>query len=242
MATRTEILLGADFSGFEDYCVEVANAIKNHYRISDPCTNMTHRQPGEILSDPDDDKIYHVGGASGYPCDEILQETRSADKTPEFISIDLGYRNITTTCKALAFLSADQLNINDITWTKILLDSVGAPGYNPGGYFDTGNNKYVAPATGYYLIVGNVLWVPASTIADKSYYTGIYVNGSLRSANCGQAAAIGAAGACVSTVALVTAGQDIELYCYHNAGANTPDVDGGTVWNTFLAVHLLSID
>jgi len=73
MATRAEILNGADFKGWEDYCAAVANAIKNHYRVSDPCVNMISRQPGEILSDPDDDKLYHVTGASGYSCNEILQ-------------------------------------------------------------------------------------------------------------------------------------------------------------------------
>ena len=88
MSTRAEILNGADFEGYEDFCADVVNAIKNHYRVSDPCMNMVARQPGEILSDPDDDKLYHVGGASGYPCDEILQATRSCDVIPEFKGVD----------------------------------------------------------------------------------------------------------------------------------------------------------
>jgi len=88
MSTRAEILNGADFEGYEDFCAEVVNAIKNHYRESDPCVNMVSRQPGEILSDPDDDKLYHVGGASGYPCDEILQASRSCDVIPDFKGVD----------------------------------------------------------------------------------------------------------------------------------------------------------
>lgn len=88
MATRAEILNGADFEGWEDFCAEVINAIKNHYRVSNPVVNMVSRQPGEILSDPDDDKLYHVGGASGYPCDEILQASRSCDVIPDFKGVD----------------------------------------------------------------------------------------------------------------------------------------------------------
>jgi len=49
---------------------------------------MVSRQPGEILSDPDDDKLYHVGGASGYPCDEILQANRSCDVIPDFKGVN----------------------------------------------------------------------------------------------------------------------------------------------------------
>ncbi len=89
MSTRTELLNGADFEGDEAFCDAVVNAIKNHFRASDPCTNMTDKQPGEILSDSDDDKLYHVGGESGYPCDEILQATKSCDVIPEFAGIDL---------------------------------------------------------------------------------------------------------------------------------------------------------
>jgi len=88
MSTRAEILNGANFEGYEDFCAEVVNAIKNHYRISDPCVNMVSRQPGEILSDPDDDKVYHVGGASGYPCDEVLQANRSCDVVPDFKGVN----------------------------------------------------------------------------------------------------------------------------------------------------------
>jgi len=88
MSTRTELLNGADFEGDEAFCDAVVNAIKNHFRASDPCTNMTDKQPGEILSDSDDDKLYHVGGESGYPCDEILQASRSCDVIPDFKGVD----------------------------------------------------------------------------------------------------------------------------------------------------------
>ena len=87
-ASRAELLLGADYEGDENFCHNVVNAIKNHFRVSNPCVAMTERQPGEILSDPDDDRIYHVGGESGHPCDEILQETRSCAAIPEFKGVD----------------------------------------------------------------------------------------------------------------------------------------------------------
>jgi hypothetical protein len=83
-----DLLEGLDSVGFEDFCEEVYNNIKNHWRQSDPCTNLTGKQPGMILSDSDDDKLYHVTSDS-VPCEEILQERMSHDANPEFNTLGL---------------------------------------------------------------------------------------------------------------------------------------------------------
>lgn len=46
------------------------NRIKNHWRQSDPCANLAAIQPGMIVSDLDDEKLYHYQAAA---CKEILQ-------------------------------------------------------------------------------------------------------------------------------------------------------------------------
>ena len=72
MATRTEILNGADFEGFEDFCAAVVNAIKNHYPTSDPQSNLTNPVYGIISIDTDDNRVYIYIDESGEPWREIL--------------------------------------------------------------------------------------------------------------------------------------------------------------------------
>jgi len=90
---------------------------------------MVSRQPGEILSDPDDDKLYHVGGASGNPCDEVLQANRSCDIIPKFEGMDFlddcasAYfqRIISSTAEGLA--GADlRLGLDESMRTLIICD------------------------------------------------------------------------------------------------------------------------
>jgi hypothetical protein len=62
------------------------NRIKNNWRGSTPPSNI---QPGMLFSDADDDKLYHAISGSGNPLEEVLQETLSADKTPQFDNLIL---------------------------------------------------------------------------------------------------------------------------------------------------------
>lgn len=65
-------LTGADYI-LDDECSYLdANEDKNHYRMSDPCGNLADPQPGMLLSDGDDNRLYHVTDLSAY-CSEILQ-------------------------------------------------------------------------------------------------------------------------------------------------------------------------
>jgi len=70
------------------------NRIKNHWRQSDPRANLSNPQNGMIVSDSDDDKLYHkISGAglgSGAPdYDEILQALTSSDISPVFDGVIL---------------------------------------------------------------------------------------------------------------------------------------------------------
>ncbi len=70
MPVRPALLLGADFILDDWFCVDLINNFKNHWRMSDPCTNLTQVQPGMIVSDSDDEKLYHHQAAA---CFEIIQ-------------------------------------------------------------------------------------------------------------------------------------------------------------------------
>lgn len=70
MAVRPALLLGDDFVVNDWFCVDLINDFKNHWRQSDPCANLTNIQPGMIVSDSDDEKLYHRQAAA---CQEILQ-------------------------------------------------------------------------------------------------------------------------------------------------------------------------
>lgn len=79
MATRTQILNGADFEGFEDFCAAVVNVIKDHYAQADPRTNMANPVVGIIVHDTNDNKFYGYTNRSGEPYIEFLQRLDVVD-------------------------------------------------------------------------------------------------------------------------------------------------------------------
>lgn len=72
---------GDDFVYGDLLSYQEANRLKNHFRGTTEPTNM---QPGMIFSDEDDDTLHHAGAGTGYPTDEVLQETRSHEAEPVF--------------------------------------------------------------------------------------------------------------------------------------------------------------
>lgn len=64
---------GSDSEGGERFGNCEYNDIKNHWRTSDPCANLSDLQPGMIVSDENDDRLYVVSLVSGCDCSEILQ-------------------------------------------------------------------------------------------------------------------------------------------------------------------------
>ena len=66
-----DLLEGYDSEGWEWFCDDVYNNLKNHWRMSDPCGELDGLTAGMIVSDSDDDKLYHV--ITGETCGEIIQ-------------------------------------------------------------------------------------------------------------------------------------------------------------------------
>lgn len=61
--TLAQLEDGQDMEGGESYCDTIYNMIKNHFRQSDPKTNVAAPVEGMIVSDSDDNNLWHyVGG------------------------------------------------------------------------------------------------------------------------------------------------------------------------------------
>lgn len=80
------VKLGYDFTGWEWFCHTVTNLFKNHWRQNNVCAALTGKQPGMIINDALDERLYLVLGLTGLPCSEIIQTDIpvSDDKYIEF--------------------------------------------------------------------------------------------------------------------------------------------------------------
>lgn len=148
-----------------------------------------------------------------------------------------GDKVIQTNVKARAYLSADQLNLTNNTWIKILLD---AETYDVGADFDVANSKFVVPVTGYYLISGYITWEGNSMVADKTYAGAIYRNGAVMVTNWSSTSLIARLTNVLLDIAYLTVDDYIELYARQISGVDTVDIEGAENL-TFLMVCLLSV-
>jgi len=139
---------------------------------------------------------------------------------------------------ARAYLSANQNDIVDSTHTKVLLN---AETYDPGGNFDAANSKYIVPVDGYYFILGSLLWVNTSVVADRFYQIEIWVNAATKTVYSNHSSIVDYILVTVSDIIHLAANDEIELYCYHKAGVNTVDVYGHE-YRTFMVVNLVQAD
>lgn len=155
-----------------------------------------------------------------------LNITKGGDTTEKVLN---------TQCKVYAYLSADQDNIPNDSFVRVEFD---AEAFDVGG--DMSGARFTAPVTGYYVVSGNVEF-EAGTVADgKTIGVLIYVNGS-QYQKCRSLVTIGAtnsSSASITSIVYMTASQYLDLYCYHNHGDGSPDVEST---GTFLSIHLLSV-
>lgn len=171
-----------------------------------------------------------VGGTASGDVVTIDGNQDLTDKSITFVD-----STISTNVKCRVYLGTAQENITDATNTKVLLDTEN---FDVGSDFDTSNNRFVAPVTGYYLICGSLGF--GNVVADEGYQALVYVDEtevaySLLSTGSSDNIRIP-----YSTIEYVESGQYIELYARANVGVNTVDVLAGTQ-STFMAIHLLSI-
>jgi hypothetical protein len=135
---------------------------------------------------------------------------------------------------ARVYLSADQDNIANATWTKITLDTED---YDLGA--DFGSNKFTVPLDGKYLVSGSVFFEGTDLLADKTIAAGIYKNGTIAH-QFQDHTSIAAAGKSIqfSMIMDLSASDYLELYCYHGNGNNNVDIESGSAY-TSMAIQFL---
>ena len=153
--------------------------------------------------------------------------------------VDLIDKAIATTSKAKAYASANQLNIVNNTWTKVLLDTES---YDPGNNFAA--NKFVARVAGCYLVLAQIKLRQAGLVADKAYTAAIRVNGGVNELTLAEInTSTTPAYPSILVVGVIPLEVDdfLELWFLQSSGGNTVDIRGATEDLTFMQVHLLSI-
>lgn len=120
-----DLLEGNDSVGGEDFCEDVYNLLKNHWRQADPIANLSGKTAGMIVSDSDDEKLYHITDESP-AYDEILQATNSFDVIPYFLGVDLwsnSYHHIIRASEAEGMAGADlRVAVDESNRSMLLID------------------------------------------------------------------------------------------------------------------------
>ncbi len=136
---------------------------------------------------------------------------------------------------ARMYCTAAQNNLTDMTWTTITLDT---DEFDSGTITDLANYKITPAVAGQYLVIGQITYT--STVANKTYYSQIYFNGT--SAKAIASAHTGAATTDVSVpicdVIVFDADDYIQLRGQVNAGVATVDINVGST-DTYLVLYRL---
>jgi len=117
------------------------------------------------------------------------------------------------------------LSLTANSWNKIPLDT---DSFDPGGYFDLANGRYVAPVTGYYQVNGN------AQASGSGTWVGLYKNGSPIPSYGDLAGSATSSVSVISDIISLTAGDLLELWV-NPASASSLAVGNGA-GNNFLSV------
>lgn len=87
--TLTQLLNGDDMEGGENFCDEIYNNLKNHFRSAGPCAALTLLKLGMLLSDSADNRLQHrVIVAAAEKCIEVLQAPHVVCADNEVVCVD----------------------------------------------------------------------------------------------------------------------------------------------------------
>lgn len=135
---------------------------------------------------------------------------------------------------ARVYLSAQQSDLADATWTKINLNTVDK---DLGLNFDTATFKFIVPVTGLYEIIGSVQFV--NVVTAKRYMTAIYKNGSSIREVSGHASLNAPLTVECNERVFLQEDDEVELYAQAEAGVSTVDVVSGSK-ATLLIIRLVT--
>lgn len=68
-----DLTTGANAEGYEAFCEDIYNYLKNSWRQADPCTNLAGLTAGMVVNDSNDNRLYLALLISECTCSEILQ-------------------------------------------------------------------------------------------------------------------------------------------------------------------------
>jgi len=171
---------------------------------------------------PKTDAIAEKTAATGVTVDGLLIKDGNAAKATV----------LSTTAKARAYLGTSQTNVGNLN--KIELDTES---YDPGNNFDTANNKFVVPITGYYQI--NAMIRISTTIAGHSVGLNVEKNGTPIIGKYTQTPTDDGDRPSVSDCVYLEKDDEITLTLGCNGGDSLTVTAGSSV--TFLSIHLLSV-
>lgn len=139
-----------------------------------------------------------------------------------------------------AYLSADQDNITNSTWTTI---QANTESYDTGSDYNTGTYTFTAPVAGYYYLHVNVRWESGAITASKYVLARLYKNGttSLAQDTTLQPTNNFIINNQISTVVHLDASDTVVAQAWHNNGTNTPDIDSQD-YHTFFEGYLIAKD
>lgn len=170
-------------------------------------------------------KIEDADGDTSWDVEQSADENKVHGKVKgveAFLLDDAGILTLAKQSASRATL-ANQQTIANTTWVKILLDTET---YDIQSEF--ASNKFTAKTSGLYLLIGKVVYWYSDTLAAKMYVAGVYKNGVLFSDMWIQSAINAkAVTPLVIATAFLAANDYIELYAYHETGANCK-INNGT--------------
>lgn len=139
---------------------------------------------------------------------------------------------------ARAYLSTEQLNLDDNTPTLVTLDSVS---YDTNKLFSASSHAITVPVGGYYFVQGRVVFVSTSVVATKKYVVYVYVNGVQKLYNASHSSVINNVGIQAADVLHLNAGDVVTLLALANTGTTQCDLSSGDSVNN-LTVYCLAQD
>jgi hypothetical protein len=134
------------------------------------------------------------------------------------------------------YLSTDQLNFTDNTWTTVGLDTIT---FDLNNSFDTSTNTYTAKDSGYYNVSAGVTTLSGNITAGKQYGISLYKNGTTRISTRWTVINFSNPETLMITDTIFLYQNDtIQLQFISQSGNNTADIAGGI--STYLGINMIS--
>jgi len=187
-----------------------------------------------------DNVFINLSGFGNTPImiEDAMTGYTSANHVSIYAQANSGESNAVFGNRALlrAYLSANQDDLTSGAWTTVNLDTES---YDVGNNFNTTLYKFVVPTTGYYEIIGQIMWSGA-LVADKRYNVGVFKGATQILNGCQHASHTSSLVVKCRDILYLTAADELYLKAYNDSGVGSCDVISGQYNTTFLSVRLIT--